>query len=914
MAKPLQNRALFKKIHIALFFFVIFIAKSSYAQTLLLPGDIVFISVNATNDSFEILPLIDLEEGTEFIISNGEWSNSEEDFLDSEEVKFTAKKNIVAGIPLKVSSNGTSDFTIDGKVELSSEQEVLFIYQQDEIKKRFIFALGWGEKQSRRDRSFFGSDVPVALNSDTKYTLRLGNFDNYQYYIRNGASGTSKMLQGFITNAAYWRGENGNGFSEIGTSFNLLNAPVILFDESISSVKEGDKKISLNVAIYEHDGSKLTVDVVFDSLYSSAERSEFEGFKSQRINFTGLIGDAVYEIEVPLNNDKIFEGTETGIFTLQNLSKGKFGDFISHTVLLMDDESPELKLEVTANYDENILLIHNLESNEVDLGNWELEKGDSKINFVKNTTIGVGESLILIEYRENLSDEVLNSSYLLDSDEASILNSDGVIQLKNYEGKKIAELKVSQREEITSKALAESNSNSNEATNTSVSNIEVSNTNSDVSTPGWKVNLSGEIDVDDYAGSTFYFWNEPDKKFQQISTDNASIPENALLVAYFDEESAAKLDGSRQKSSVSEKFSLKLSATDNDNSGHINNLEGLNLIQNNSNVAITVNKLAKLIEGELELSKSIDVFKSNYAFSKINFLEKESLILPGDIIWIKLNSPLEEHELEFNLDGITLEPVIEEEIEKGVLELVVSGKGKSINFRLNFSNEDLSLDNRKSLKLYSEVYLNTFNEFILTGYSGENYYDIFEIDSELENITQIPLSFSSPVSGDFELKVENWTDIPEGWVIRVEDLKEERSYDIYENWSMNFSYTYSDEPQVNESKFSSIEERFVVKVIPESLVKGEEETGLPTTVELNQNYPNPFNPSTTISFYLPEEGNVKLSVFNIVGQPVAVLLQETMTKGEHTLDWDASDMPSGIYIYQLEVGTKIMTRKMTLVK
>ena len=65
---------------------------------------------------------------------------------------------------------------------------------------------------------------------------------------------------------------------------------------------------------------------------------------------------------------------------------------------------------------------------------------------------------------------------------------------------------------------------------------------------------------------------------------------------------------------------------------------------------------------------------------------------------------------------------------------------------------------------------------------------------------------------------------------------------------------------------------------------------------------------------MAEEGNVKLSVFNIVGQPVAVLLQGNKSKGEHTLEWDASDMPSGIYIYQLEVGTKVMTRKMTLVK
>mgnify|MGYP003674713027 FL=1 len=88
----------------------------------------------------------------------------------------------------------------------------------------------------------------------------------------------------------------------------------------------------------------------------------------------------------------------------------------------------------------------------------------------------------------------------------------------------------------------------------------------------------------------------------------------------------------------------------------------------------------------------------------------------------------------------------------------------------------------------------------------------------------------------------------------------------------------------------------------------------PDELTLNQNYPNPFNPLTTLSFYIPEAAEVRLSVFNIVGQPVALLINQSMAVGEHKVDWDASDMPSGMYIYQLEVGTKIMTRKMTLVK
>ena len=84
--------------------------------------------------------------------------------------------------------------------------------------------------------------------------------------------------------------------------------------------------------------------------------------------------------------------------------------------------------------------------------------------------------------------------------------------------------------------------------------------------------------------------------------------------------------------------------------------------------------------------------------------------------------------------------------------------------------------------------------------------------------------------------------------------------------------------------------------------------------ELSQNYPNPFNPTTTIKFSLPEAGNVKLILFNILGQEVKTLVNESKESGVHTINFDASELNSGIYIYKLESGSFTQTRKMTLVK
>lgn len=96
----------------------------------------------------------------------------------------------------------------------------------------------------------------------------------------------------------------------------------------------------------------------------------------------------------------------------------------------------------------------------------------------------------------------------------------------------------------------------------------------------------------------------------------------------------------------------------------------------------------------------------------------------------------------------------------------------------------------------------------------------------------------------------------------------------------------------------------------------EDEAGgaLPTEFALAQNYPNPFNPATTIEFALPRSGHVELSIFNVLGQKVDVLLDQQMAAGSHTIEWDASNQPSGIYFYRIATSSGVDTKKMSLIK
>lgn len=90
---------------------------------------------------------------------------------------------------------------------------------------------------------------------------------------------------------------------------------------------------------------------------------------------------------------------------------------------------------------------------------------------------------------------------------------------------------------------------------------------------------------------------------------------------------------------------------------------------------------------------------------------------------------------------------------------------------------------------------------------------------------------------------------------------------------------------------------------------------LPSSYKLLQNYPNPFNPSTTIRFELPEQGKVNLSVFNILGEKVGELADETYDAGTYSIEFTSKDLSSGTYFCRFEVDNKyVEITKMILVK
>lgn len=192
-----------------------------------------------------------------------------------------------------------------------------------------------------------------------------------------------------------------------------------------------------------------------------------------------------------------------------------------------------------------------------------------------------------------------------------------------------------------------------------------------------------------------------------------------------------------------------------------------------------------------------------------------------------------------------------------------------------------------------------------------------------DDLLQVPVGLKLPATIDrARFTWDSIETLPERWGIEFVDtelgnivnMREEKSYSFSERSDIvrdgidnpNHSFQPVDPGEYN---------RFYIRISSSGdLGKLESESETPELIKLKQNYPNPFNPTTTIGFYLPKTADVRIGVYNVVGQQVGVLIDERLGTGDHTVTWNAMDMPSGVYIVQMEAMNTVHTRKITLIK
>ena len=202
-------------------------------------------------------------------------------------------------------------------------------------------------------------------------------------------------------------------------------------------------------------------------------------------------------------------------------------------------------------------------------------------------------------------------------------------------------------------------------------------------------------------------------------------------------------------------------------------------------------------------------------------------------------------------------------------------------------------------------------------YAGSNYYGIFRTPGRtvpvelfsftaIANVNEVTLYWSTATetnNSGFEIlrtnKDDSWNKI--GFVPGHGTTTETQHYSFIDNDVSPGKFQYKLKQIDYDGTFEYSQ---IVEI----------EIPLVNKFSLSQNYPNPFNPSTVISYRLPVIGFVTLKVYDILGREIATLVNEEKPAGEYEVEFDGANLPSGIYFYQLKVGSFVETRNMVLIK
>jgi hypothetical protein len=247
----------------------------------------------------------------------------------------------------------------------------------------------------------------------------------------------------------------------------------------------------------------------------------------------------------------------------------------------------------------------------------------------------------------------------------------------------------------------------------------------------------------------------------------------------------------------------------------------------------------------------------------------------------------------------------------------IAAAAKSVNFEsrdIQFTLKKGNLKSNATLRFhelgefdkeaFDAYYLQSLEQSHIGFYSivGEDKLAVNSLPLNPDLEVSIPFEISGTEQGTFTLQWKNPTNFQDSWSLSLYDKVTETTINLLEE--NEYSFTVE----------QIIDNRFELIASPGTSVSNEDENSFVKEFKLDQNYPNPFNPSTTIKYAVAENGPVNITVYNVMGQKVAELLNANKGAGNYQVTWNASGVASGIYYYRLTAPGVVLTRQMTLIK
>lgn len=608
-------------------------------------------------------------------------------------------------------------------------------------------------------------------------------------------------------------------------------------------------------------------------------------------------------------------------------------------------------------------------SSDIDISGWKVfNESDLKHTFPNGTVIPVNGALVLfaddnVDTQRYLGGAIVQSSN--ESTKLQLVNTGSTISLEDTNGNEVTSIT------FFNESIDQSLVRSPDITGDFDLHSDIEATGGKQSSPGTKLDgtpfgvkfatrirgeegwrmiasparntafkdLLGSLWIKDVTGIdgteaavTLAKWSESEMKFIPIADMSKNMRAGKGYIAYvFGEEkySRSQMGGelpkviSTNNEENPETVDITVSATDSDGEKGIDGNEGWNLLGNPFGTDLFAGAVINAIE-TVDPAVNTNVYLWDHRANNGNggyvTLTDGDRIAPFQAFFVKLGSTDISEDVRFiksELEAKSGTEFYKDEITNQFeFSIELHGEQYHDSYSLVFNeNGTLDIDRYDAHKLFS---LND-SSINLFSVHGSNLLQKNVLPDQLESKIEIPLTYQVNGRSTLVFTWERPRNVPNGWDITLIDTEINREMDLTASGSYEFTIVENqDRKRTNEQSLLNMQQsddedyRFMLAVDPGTGSDNVNE--FLGSVKLYPNYPNPFNPTTYIPYELTEDAEVKLTVWNMIGQKVATLVDGMVKAGTYEETWNASDMPSGIYIARFEVNGEVFTRKMTLIK